>query len=94
MMKKYRYNLSKKEKMLFHGTSHKNLEKINAGGLNRSYAGMNGKTFAPTFQRYITNITRILARILKLGFCCTERTTCRFEMIRDDGFEYNSQKKL
>ena len=31
------------EKMLFHATSFQNLEKINADGLNRIYAGTHGK---------------------------------------------------
>ncbi len=43
MMKKYGSNFPSKELMLFHGTSYENVEKINAGGLNRSYAGMHGK---------------------------------------------------
>ncbi len=43
MKKKYGKNLSNKELMLFHGTSYDNVEKINAGGLNRSYAGIHGK---------------------------------------------------
>ena len=42
MMKKHGSNFTSKEKMLFHGTSFQNLEKINAGGLNRSYAGTHG----------------------------------------------------
>ncbi|CAB4045744.1 poly [ADP-ribose] polymerase 14-like, partial [Paramuricea clavata] len=40
MMKKYGGNFAEKELRLFHGTSVENIEKINAGGLNRSYAGM------------------------------------------------------
>ena len=47
MNKKYRYDFCTKEKMLFHGTTHENLEKINAGGLNRSYAGKQGNTTDP-----------------------------------------------
>ena len=43
MMKKYGSKFPGKELMLFHGTSAKNIEKINFGGLNRSYAGMHGK---------------------------------------------------
>ena len=43
MMKKYGSNFTGKELMLFHGTSAQNIEKINADGLNRSYAGMHGK---------------------------------------------------
>ena len=43
MMKKYGSNFTGKELKLFHGTSAQNIEKINAGGLNRSYAGINGK---------------------------------------------------
>ena len=43
MIKKYG-SIIGKEKMLFHGTSFKNLEKINADGLNRIYAGKHGKT--------------------------------------------------
>ena len=44
MMKKYGSNSPGKEKMLFHGTSRQNLEKINTDGLNRAYAGTHGKT--------------------------------------------------
>ena len=47
MNKKYRYGFSTKEKMLFHGTAHENVEKINAGGLNRSYAGKHGNSTDP-----------------------------------------------
>ena len=43
MKKKYGSNFPSKEKMLFHGTSRENLEKINADGLNRAYAGTHGK---------------------------------------------------
>ena len=44
MMKKHDRNFPSKEKMLFHGTSFKNLDKISADGLNRSYAlGAHGK---------------------------------------------------
>ena len=43
MMKKYGSNFPSKEKMLFHGTSRENLEKINTDGLNRAYAGTHGK---------------------------------------------------
>ena len=43
MIKKYG-SIVGKEKMLFHGTSIQNLEKINADGLNRIYAGTHGKT--------------------------------------------------
>jgi hypothetical protein len=43
MMKKHGSNFPGKELMLFHGTSAENIEKINAGGLNRSYAGQHGK---------------------------------------------------
>ena len=46
MIKKYG-SIAGKEKMLFHGTSVQNLEKINADGLNRIYAGTHGKTEAP-----------------------------------------------
>ena len=53
MMKKYGTNFLSKEKMLFHGTSCENVEKINAGGLNRSYAGIHGKSFIPTFPLYL-----------------------------------------
>ena len=42
MIKKYG-SIAGKEKMLFHGTSFQNLEKINADGLNRIYAGTHGK---------------------------------------------------
>lgn len=42
MEKKYASNFSGKELMLFHGTSSENVEKINSGGLNRSYAGIHG----------------------------------------------------
>ena len=42
MIKKYG-SIVGKEKMLFHGTSFQNLEKINADGLNRIYAGTHGK---------------------------------------------------
>ena len=45
MMKKYGRNFTGKELMLFHGTSSDNIEKINAGGLNRSYAGMHATAF-------------------------------------------------
>ncbi|XP_046856545.1 protein mono-ADP-ribosyltransferase PARP14-like [Xenia sp. Carnegie-2017] len=34
-----------KEKQLFHGTSKDNVEKINAGGLNRSFAGIHATAF-------------------------------------------------
>ena len=53
MMKKYGSNFPGKEKMLFHGTSCENVEKINAGGLNRSYSGIHGKSFTPTFPLYL-----------------------------------------
>jgi hypothetical protein len=43
MVNKYGSNLAGKELMLFHGTSHANIEKINAGGFDRSFAGKNGK---------------------------------------------------
>lgn len=43
MIEKHGGNFPSKEKMLFHGTSFKNLDKINADGLNRSYAGAHGK---------------------------------------------------
>ena len=43
MMKKYGTNFPGKELMLFHGTSAENIEKINSGGLNRSFAGIHGK---------------------------------------------------
>ena len=43
MMKKYTTDFAGKEMMLFHGTSFENLEKINADGLNRNYAGQHGK---------------------------------------------------
>jgi hypothetical protein len=43
MMKKHGSNFTGKELMLFHGTSSVNIEKINAGGLNRSYGGQHGK---------------------------------------------------
>ena len=43
MMKKYRTNFPSKEKKLFHGTSSQNIKAINAGGLNRSYAGVHGE---------------------------------------------------
>ncbi len=43
MMKKHGNNFPSKELMLFHGTSRENVEKINANGLNRSYAGVHGK---------------------------------------------------
>ena len=43
MMTKYGKNFCGKELMLFHGTSPENIEKINAGGLNRSYAGVHCK---------------------------------------------------
>ena len=43
MKKKYSSNFQDKEKWLFHGTSRQNLEKINADGLNRAYAGTHGK---------------------------------------------------
>ena len=42
MSKKYGSNFSGKELRLFHGTSYDNVEKINFGGLNRSFAGKNG----------------------------------------------------
>ena len=58
MMKKYGSNFTGKELMLFHGTSFGNIEKINAGGLNRSYAGMHGK---------------ILSRILFMSLFCKIR---------------------
>ena len=45
MMKKYGTNFPSKEKMLFHGTSSQNIKAINAGGLNRSYAGIHGERF-------------------------------------------------
>jgi hypothetical protein len=43
MMKKYDSKFPDKELMLFHGTSLQNIEKINAGGLNRNFAGQHGK---------------------------------------------------
>jgi hypothetical protein len=43
MMKTYDSNFADKELMLFHGTSVANIEKINAGGLNRNFAGQHGK---------------------------------------------------
>jgi hypothetical protein len=43
MMKKFDSNFAGKELMLFHGTSVENIEKINAGGLNRNFAGQHGK---------------------------------------------------
>jgi hypothetical protein len=43
MVYKYGSNFTGKELMLFHGTSREFIEIINAGGLNRSYAGMHGK---------------------------------------------------
>ena len=43
MMKKYGKNFAGKELMLFHGTSHENIDKINSDGLNRNFAGINGK---------------------------------------------------
>ena len=45
MMKKYGPNFSSKEKMLFHGTSRENVESNNAGGLNRSFAGVHGEKY-------------------------------------------------
>lgn len=42
MLEKHGGNIAGKELMLFHGTSLENVEKINAGGLNRNYAGKNG----------------------------------------------------
>ena len=45
MMKKYGANFPTKEKMLFHETSKENLDKINAGGLNKSFAGIHRKPF-------------------------------------------------
>ena len=39
MQKRYKSSFSGKERMLFHGTSLENVEKINAHGLNRSYSG-------------------------------------------------------
>ena len=43
-MDKYGSNFAGKELMLFHGTSRENIEKINAGGLNRSFAGIHGNS--------------------------------------------------
>ena len=43
MMTKYGKDFTGKELKLFHGTSRENIEKINSGGLNRSYAGIHGK---------------------------------------------------
>ena len=43
MVNKYGSNFAGKELMLFHGTSRENIEKINAGGFDRSFAGKNGK---------------------------------------------------
>ena len=45
MEEKYGSNFPGKELMLFHGTSCDNVEKINAGGLNRSFAGKNATHF-------------------------------------------------
>jgi hypothetical protein len=42
MEEKYGSDFPGKEPWLFHGTSCDNVEKINAGGLNRSFAGKNG----------------------------------------------------
>ena len=42
MIRKYG-SIDGREKMLFHGTAKENLDQINAGGLNRSYAGKHGK---------------------------------------------------
>jgi hypothetical protein len=49
MMKKHGSNFTGKELMLFHGTSSENIEKINAGGLNRNYAGIHGKILNDVF---------------------------------------------
>jgi hypothetical protein len=43
MMNKFGSNFAGKELWLFHGTSPKSVDKINANGLNRSYAGTHGK---------------------------------------------------
>ena len=48
MAKKYGDKFKNMEKRLFHGTAPQNVDKINAGGLNRSYAGANGKSFIST----------------------------------------------
>ena len=58
MMNKYGSNFTGKELMLFHGTSAENIEKINAGGLNRSYAGIHGNV-----------LTGVLFVYLFLKFC-------------------------
>ena len=58
MMNKYGSNFTGKELMLFHGTSVGNIEKINSGGLNRSYAGIHGKV-----------LTGVLSVYLFLKFC-------------------------
>lgn len=36
-------NHTNNEKLLFHGTSSDNIDKINERGFNRSYAGMHGR---------------------------------------------------
>ena len=46
MAKKYGDKFKNMEKRLFHGTAPQNVDKINAGGLNRSYAGANGKSLS------------------------------------------------
>jgi O-acetyl-ADP-ribose deacetylase (regulator of RNase III) len=43
MMNKFGSNFAGKELWLFHGTSLQSVDKINANGLNRSYAGTHGK---------------------------------------------------
>ena len=58
MMKKHGSNFTGKELMLFHGTSNVNVEKINAGGLNRSFAGQHG------------NICNSVLYILSLKYRC------------------------
>ena len=54
MMKKYGSKFQNMEKRLFHGTAPQNVDKINAGGLNRSYAGAHGKNLY--FDLACTNV--------------------------------------
>lgn len=47
------------EKRLFHGTAEDTVQKINAKGFNRSYAGKNGKMFMQHLKKMSSSLLKI-----------------------------------
>jgi hypothetical protein len=69
MMKKYGGNFAGKELRLFHGTNVENIEKINADGLNRNYAGIHGNVCL--FFLLMLLLLLLLSLSLSLLTCCS-----------------------